>query len=347
MFLAQLISQAIEFKASDLHLSTGLPPIIRVNGYLQKLDFAILQEDELRPLLIKLMNSEQQKIFNEFMELDFAIYLENLCRLRVNVFKQARGISAVFRIIPNRVPTLEELQLPPVFKEIAAYSKGLVLITGPTGSGKSTTLAALIDYISKNHSKHIVTIEDPIEFIHQSSHCLIHQREIHRDTRSFKAALHSVLREDPDIILLGELRCLETIRLALTAAETGHLVFATLHTNSAASTVNRLVDAFPGEEKNLIRSILSQSLQAIIAQTLLEKKGGGRVAAFEILIANPAIKNLIRENKIAQIYSALQTGQRSGMHTLDQYLLKLVENGSITEETATQAALTPDLLSSC
>jgi twitching motility protein PilT len=335
MDISQLLKLAIDRKASDLHLSAGLPPIIRIDGHLQKLDLAALEQDELCNLLNGIMNEQQQQHYKEQLELDFAFQFDALCRLRVNIFRQARGISAVFRIIPNQIKTLDELQFPAIFKEIASYSKGLVLVTGPTGSGKSTTLAALISYINNNQYKHIVTIEDPIEFIYKSANCLIHQREVHRDTYSFQTALRSVLREDPNIILLGELRCHETIRLALTAAETGHLVFATLHTNSAASSINRIIDAFSGDEKSMIRSMLSESLQAVIAQSLLTKIGGGRVAAFEIMISNPAIKNLIREDKIAQIYSAIQTGQKTGMQTLEQYRLKLIASQLITEETVT------------
>ncbi|MBA3537920.1 MAG: type IV pilus twitching motility protein PilT [Tatlockia sp.] len=333
MDIRQLLMIAIDRHASDLHLSAGLPPIIRIDGHLQKLDLAVLEQDELCSLLNGIMNEQQQRFYEERFELDFAFQLDALCRLRVHVFKQARGISAVFRIIPTEIRTLDELHFPAIFKEIASFSKGLVLVTGPTGSGKSTTLAALISYINNKEYKHIVTIEDPIEFTYTSANCLIHQREVHRDTHSFKSALRSVLREDPNIILLGELRCHETIRLALTAAETGHLVLATLHTNSAATSINRIIDAFSGEEKSLIRSMLSESLQAVIAQTLMPKIGGGRVAAFEIMISNPAIKNLIREDKIAQIYSTMQTGQKMGMQTFEQSYLKLVANQLIAEKT--------------
>lgn len=330
MKIIELINLALQHNASDLHLSAGMPPIVRIDGRLQKFDLPIIEQAELAKIVDGFMNAEQQQRFKEQSDLDFALQFENACRLRINLFKQMRGFSAVFRIIPSQIKSLDELQFPAIFKEIASYSKGLVLVTGPSGSGKSTTLAALIDYINKHYFKHIITVEDPIEFNYESANCLIHQREVHRDTPSFKTALVSALREDPNIILLGELRCHETIRLALTAAETGHLVFATVHTNSASTTINRLIDAFSGNEKNTIRTMLADSLQAVIAQTLVPRLGGGRIAAFEIMISNPAIKNLIREDKIAQIYSVIQTGQQMGMNTFEQYLTRLVDNQLIT-----------------
>ncbi|MBA2656307.1 MAG: type IV pilus twitching motility protein PilT [Tatlockia sp.] len=331
MEISYLISLALARNASDLHLSSGLAPIIRIDGKLEKLDLPILENDVLSPLMDGLMTSKQRQILQDELELDFAVQYES-CRLRINIFKQARGISAAFRIIPNHIKTLDELALPPIFKDIALYTQGLVLLTGTTGSGKSTTLAALIAFINKYQYKHIITLEDPVEFIYESANSLIQQREINRDTHSFNKALNSVLREDPDIILVGELRDYQTIRLALTAAETGHLVFATLHTNSAATTVNRIIDVFPGDERSMIRSMLSESLKAVIAQTLVPKATGGRIAAFEIMIVNPAIKNLIREDKISQIYSTMQIGKKTGMQTFEQDLSKLYELQLISGE---------------
>ncbi|KTC87812.1 type IV pilus twitching motility protein PilT [Legionella drozanskii] len=332
MVLGDLLTLAIKKNASDLHLSAGLPPILRIDGDLQTLNLASLDQENLLAVIQKIMNKEQQNIYQKRLEIDFALQFDDQYRLRVNIFTQMRGISAVFRIIPTKIKTIEELDFPIMFKKIASYTKGLILVTGPSGSGKSTTLAALIDYINSYQNKHIITIEDPIEFVHKSNHCLIHQREVYRDTHSFASALRSALREDPNIIMLGELRDYETIRLAMTAAETGHLVFATLHTNSATKAVNRIIDAFPGEEKSTIRTLLSESLQAVIAQTLLKKRGGGRVAAFEIMISTPAIRNLIRENKIAQMYSSIQTGQTMGMQTLEQHIEKLKTARLIAEE---------------
>ncbi|MBI2785052.1 MAG: type IV pilus twitching motility protein PilT, partial [Legionella longbeachae] len=284
------------------------------------------------------MNDRQRKEFEEFLEADFSFEIANLSRFRVNVFNQLRGAAGVFRTIPSTILGMDDLGLPPIFEEIASYPKGLVLITGPTGSGKSTTLAAIIDYINSTRYEHILTIEDPVEFVHQNKKCLLNQREVHRDTLSFSAALRSALREDPDVILVGELRDLETIRLALTAAETGHLVFGTLHTNSATKTINRIIDVFPAEEKSMVRSMLSESLQAVIAQNLLKKNGGGRVAALEIMICTSAIRNLIREDKVAQMYSSIQTGQAKGMQTLDQHLIELVNKNIISRHIAHELA---------
>jgi twitching motility protein PilT len=277
-----------------------------------------------------IMNDKQRKDFEEFLETDFSFEIPGLARFRVNAFNQARGASAVFRTIPSKVLTLEDLGCPQTFKDIVDVPRGLVLVTGPTGSGKSTTLAAMMDYKNDNDYSHILTIEDPIEFVHGSKKCLINQREVHRDTLGFAEALRSALREDPDIILVGELRDLETIRLALTAAETGHLVFGTLHTSSAAKTIDRIIDVFPAGEKSMVRSMLSESLRAVIAQTLLKKIGGGRIAAWEIMVGTPAIRNLIREDKVAQMYSAIQTGQAHGMQTMDQALKELVQKGIVS-----------------
>ncbi len=288
------------------------------------------------------MNDKQRKDYEEFFETDFSFEIPNLARFRVNAFNQNRGAGAVFRTIPEEILGLEELGTPAIFKEIADTPRGLVLVTGPTGSGKSTTLAAMIDYINNKHYAHILTIEDPIEFVHESKKCLVNQREVHRDTLGFNEALRSALREDPDIILVGEMRDLETIRLALTAAETGHLVFGTLHTTSAAKTIDRVIDVFPAAEKTMVRSMLSESLRSVIAQTLLKKVGGGRIAAWEIMIGTPAIRNLIREDKVAQMYSSIQTGQAAGMITLDQYLQDLLSRGLITKQDARMKAVQKD-----
>jgi len=334
MDVTALLKLGIEKNASDLHLSAGLAPLLRIDGDLCPLNVPSLDHKTVLNLLYNIMNEEQRKKFKEDLEIDFSFEIADLARFRVNVFTQVRGIGAVFRVIPQKILSLEELKLPAKFKEIARCPYGLVLITGPTGSGKSTTLAALIDYINCKYADHIITIEDPVEFIHRSKCSLVTQREVHRHTHSFSTALRSALREDPDVILVGELRDLETIRLALTAAETGHLVFATLHTTSAAKTINRIIDVFPTEEKSMVRSMLSESLQAVIAQILLKKKVGGRVAAHEIMTCTPAIRHLIRENKIAQMYSAIQTGTSHGMQTMDQQLQCLVAKELIYQEVA-------------
>ncbi|STX37671.1 type IV pilus twitching motility protein PilT [Legionella feeleii] len=323
MDIKELLIFAVDNNASDLHLSAGLPPVIRVDGTLHQTALPVLEQQELSQLLSNSMTTEQRNDYRQNKDIDFAFEIADLARFRVNVFHQARGAGAVFRVIPSRVPSMAELELPPIFTEIAFYSRGLILITGPTGSGKSTTAAALLDHINTVRSQHILTIEDPIEFIHQSKKCLVNQRQVRRDTISFNAALRSALREDPDVILVGELRDLETIRLAMTAAETGHLVFATLHTNSAVKAIHRIIDVFPGVEKSLARSMLAESLQAVIAQNLLPKIKGGRIAAFEIMLCNTAIRNLIREDKLAQMYSSMQTGQAKGMQTLEQHLKQL------------------------
>ena len=285
------------------------------------------------------MNDKQRKDFEEFLETDFSFEIPNLARFRVNAFNHNRGAGGVFRTIPSTILTLEELGCPATFKEIADQPRGIVLVTGPTGSGKSTTLAAMVDHVNNERFEHILTIEDPIEFVHESKKCLVNQREVHRDTHGFNEALRSALREDPDIILVGELRDLETIRLALTAAETGHLVFGTLHTSSAAKTIDRIIDVFPAAEKDMVRSMLSESLRAVIAQTLLKKTGGGRIAAHEIMIGTPAIRNLIREDKVAQMYSSIQTGQAIGMQTLDQNLQEMLQRGLISRLDAKAKAM--------
>ena len=338
MDITELLAFSVKNKASDLHLSAGLPPMIRVDGDVRRINVPPMDHKMVHGLVYDIMNDKQRKDFEEFLETDFSFALPGIARFRVNAFNQNRGASAVFRTIPSQVLTLEELAAPSIFKEMCMHPRGLVLVTGPTGSGKSTTLAAMIDYINDNHYGHVLTIEDPIEFVHESKKCLMNQREVHRDTLGFSEALRSALREDPDIILIGELRDLETIRLALTAAETGHLVFGTLHTSSAAKTIDRIIDVFPAAEKDMTRSMLSESLQAVISQTLLKKKGGGRVAAHEIMVGTPAIRNLIREDKVAQMYSAIQTGLGVGMQTLDQCLKDLLGKGLISVEDARHAA---------
>tara|TARA_R110001592_G_scaffold66617_2_gene204566 strand:+ start:6154 stop:7188 length:1035 start_codon:yes stop_codon:yes gene_type:complete len=342
MDITELLAFSAKQGASDLHLSAGLPPMIRVDGDVRRINLPAMEHKEVHSLIYDIMNDKQRKDYEEFLETDFSFEVPGVARFRVNAFNQNRGSGAVFRTIPSKVLTMEDLGMGQVFKTISEVPRGLVLVTGPTGSGKSTTLAAMIDYINDNRYDHILTIEDPIEFVHESKKCLMNQREVHRDTLGFNEALRSALREDPDIILVGELRDLETIRLALTAAETGHLVFGTLHTTSAAKTIDRIVDVFPAEEKSMVRSMLSESLQAVISQTLLKKTNGGRVAAHEIMIGSPAIRNLIREDKVAQMYSAIQTGASMGMQTLDQCLQNLLSKGFITREIAREKAKIPD-----
>jgi len=342
MDITELLAFSAKQGASDLHLSAGLPPMIRVDGDVRRINLPAMEHKEVHSLIYDIMNDKQRKDFEEFLETDFSFEVPGVARFRVNAFNQNRGAGGVFRTIPSKVLTMEDLGMSQVFKDIAEVPRGLVLVTGPTGSGKSTTLAAMIDYINDNRYDHILTIEDPIEFVHESKKCLMNQREVHRDTLGFNEALRSALREDPDIILVGELRDLETIRLALTAAETGHLVFGTLHTTSAAKTIDRVVDVFPAEEKSMVRSMLSESLQAVISQSLLKKTNGGRIAAHEIMIGTPAIRNLIREGKIAQMYSAIQTGASIGMQTLDQCLKDLLGKGLITRDIAREKAKIPE-----
>jgi len=343
MDIAELLAFSVKHNASDLHLSAGLPPMIRVDGDIRRINVPPLEHKVVHSLVYDIMNDKQRKDFEEFFETDFSFEIPGLARFRVNAFNQDRGAGAVFRTIPASVLTLDDLGCPETFKDIINVPRGLVLVTGPTGSGKSTTLAAMIDYKNDNEYAHILTIEDPIEFVHTSKKCLLNQREVHRDTLGFAEALRSALREDPDIILVGELRDLETIRLALTAAETGHLVFATLHTSSAAKTIDRVIDVFPAGEKAMVRSMLSESLRAVVAQTLLKRIGGGRMAAWEIRVGTPAIRNLIREDKVAQMYSAIQTGQAHGMQTLDQNLKELVDKGYIAKMDAMARAVNKDI----
>ncbi len=341
MDIAQLLTFSVKQGASDLHLSSGVEPMIRVDGDVKRINLPVLDHKQVHDMVYDIMNDKQRKAWDEFLETDFSFEIPGLARFRVNAFTQARGAGAVFRTIPSKIMSLEDLKCPSIFKEISETPRGIVLVTGPTGSGKSTTLAAMVDHINENEYGHILTVEDPIEFVHQAKKCLINQREVHRDTLGFNEALRSALREDPDVILVGEMRDLETIRLALTAAETGHLVFGTLHTSSAAKTVDRIVDVFPAAEKDMVRAMLSESLRAVISQTLLKRKGGGRVAAHEIMIGTPAIRNLIRENKIAQMYSSIQTGQKEGMQTLDQCLKEMVRKGLTSLEEAKYKSADP------
>jgi twitching motility protein PilT len=340
MEISDLLAFSVKNKASDLHLSAGLPPMIRVNGDVRRINVDSMDHKGVHGMVYDIMNDGQRKFYEENLEVDFSFEIPGLARFRVNAYNQNRGAAAVFRTIPSKVLTLEQLNCPPIFKDISEQPRGIVLVTGPTGSGKSTTLAAMINHINENEYGHILTVEDPIEFVHESKRCLINQREVGPHTLSFSNALRSALREDPDIILVGEMRDLETIRLALTAAETGHLVFGTLHTSSAAKTIDRIIDVFPAAEKEMVRSMLSESLRAVIAQTLLKTKdGSGRVAAHEIMIGTPAIRNLIRENKIAQMYSAIQTGQNIGMQTLDQCLTDLVRRNIVAPNEARTKAM--------
>ena len=343
MEISELLAFSVKNKASDLHLSAGLPPMIRVHGDIRRINVPPLSNQEVRAMVYDIMSDAQRKGYEEHLEVDFSFELRDVARFRVNAFNQERGAGAVFRTIPSVVLTLEQLEAPKIFKDISDTPRGIVVVTGPTGSGKSTTLAAMVDYVNENQFGHILTIEDPIEFVHKSKKCLINQREVGPHTHGFAEALRSALREDPDVILVGEMRDLETIRLALTAAETGHLVFGTLHTSSAAKTVDRVVDVFPAAEKEMVRAMLSESLRAVISQTLLKTKdGNGRVAAHEIMIGTPAIRNLIRENKIAQMYSAIQTGQQYGMQTLDQCLQGLVQKNVVTRQEARLKAVNKD-----
>jgi twitching motility protein PilT len=341
MDIAQLLAFGVKNGSSDLHLSAGLPPMIRVDGDIRRINVDPLDHKQVHAMVYDIMNDKQRKDYEEFWETDFSFEIPGLARFRVNAFNHHRGAGGVFRTIPSKILSLEDLKAPKIFEEISDFPRGIVLVTGPTGSGKSTTLAAMINYKNETEHGHILTVEDPIEFVHESKKSLINQREVHRDTMGFNEALRSALREDPDTILVGEMRDLETIRLALTAAETGHLVFGTLHTSSAAKTIDRIVDVFPAAEKSMVRSMLSESLRAVISQSLLKKNGGGRVAAHEIMIGTPAIRNLIREDKVAQMYSAIQTGQSVGMQTLDQNLKEMVTKGIVNRAEAQKKAMNP------
>ncbi len=342
MDITELLAFSAKQGASDLHLSADMPPMLRVAGAARRINLPALSHKEVHALVYDIMNDKQRKDFEEFLETDFSFEVPGVARFRVNAFNHNRGAGAVFRTIPSKVVTMDQLGMGQVFKDLSMISRGIVLVTGPTGSGKSTTLAAMVDYINETKFDHILTVEDPIEFVHESKKSLINQREVHRDTLGFNEALRSALREDPDVILVGELRDLETIRLALTAAETGHVVFGTLHTSSAAKTIDRIVDVFPAEEKSMVRSMLSESLQGVVSQALLKKNGGGRIAAHEIMVGTAAIRNLIREDKVAQMYSAIQTGAAHGMQTMDQCLQSLVSKGLISREIAREKAKMPE-----
>ena len=343
MDITQLLAFSVKNKASDLHLSAGLPPMLRVHGDVKRINLPVMEHKEVHAMVYDIMNDSQRKHYEENLECDFSFEVSGLARFRVNAFNQKRGAAAVFRTIPSRVLTLEQLNAPKIFQELSLKPLGLVLVTGPTGSGKSTTLAAMVDHMNENQFGHILTVEDPIEFVHESKKCLINQREVGLMTRSFSNALRSALREDPDAILVGEMRDLETIRLAMTAAETGHLVFGTLHTSSAAKTIDRIIDVFPADEKEMVRAMLSESLVAVISQTLCKnKEGSGRVAAHEIMLGTPAIRNLIREAKVAQMYSTIQTSSSVGMQTLDQNLAELVKRNIISPAEARAKAKIPE-----
>src|ERR1043166_6006907 len=334
MDIAELLAFAVKNRASDLHLSAGLPPMIRVHGDIRRINLPPMEHEDVHAMVYDIMSDAQRKMYEETLECDFSFGIPNLARFRVNAYNQQRGAAVAFRTIPSKVLTLEELNCPKGFASMTERPRGLILVTGPTGSGKSTTLAAMVNHVNENEYGHILTIEDPIEFLHESKKCLINHRELGPPTLSFPNALRAALREDPDYILDGEMRDLETIRLALTAAETGHLVFATLHTSSAAKTIDRIIDVFPAGEKPMVRSMLSESLRAVISQALLKKVGGGRIAPHEIMVGIPAIRNLIREDKVAQMYSSIQTGSQYGMQTLDQCLQDLVKRGLITRASA-------------
>ena len=342
MDITELLAFSVQNKASDLHLSAGMPPMIRVHGDVRRINLPAMEHKQVHAMLYEVMNDGLRKVYEEHLEVDFSFEIPGLARFRVNAFNQDRGAAAVLRTIPSTILSLEALNAPKIFGDLALKPRGLVLVTGPTGSGKSTTLAAMVNHVNENEYAHILTVEDPIEFVHESKKGLINQREVGTHTHSFAAALRSALREDPDVILVGELRDLDTIRLALSAAETGHLVLGTLHTVSAAKTIDRIVDVFPGDEKEMVRAMLSESLQAVISQTLLKTKdGNGRVAAHEIMLGTPAIRNLIREAKVAQMYSAIQTGSNVGMQTLDANLMELVRRNQISAGTARSAAKMP------
>ena len=343
MDITQLLAFTVKNQASDLHLSSGLPPMIRVNGDVRRINVEPLDHKQVHDMVYDIMNDAQRKHYEETLDCDFSFEIQELARFRVNAFNQMRGAGAVFRTIPSRIPALEEINAPRIFADLVLKPRGLILVTGPTGSGKSTTLAAMINHLNDSNYGHVLTVEDPIEFVHESKKCLINQREVGPHTMSFSGALRAALREDPDTNLVGELRDLETIRLAITAAETGHLVLGTLHTSSAAKTMDRIIDVFPAGEKDMVRSMISESLVGVISQTLCRRKDGvGRVAAYEILLGTPAVRNLIRENKIAQMYSTMQTGQALGMQTLDQSLSDLVRRNLITQAQARLMAKIPE-----
>jgi twitching motility protein PilT len=343
MDITQLLAFGVEQGASDCHLSSGEPPMIRIHGDLKKLDYPALTGEEAHALIYDIMNDAQRRAFEETHECDFSFEMGEVARFRVNVFMQRKGEGAVFRTIPTKILTLEQLEMPPILKQLCDKEKGLILVTGPTGSGKSTTLAAMVDYLNETYEGHILTVEDPIEFVHQSKKCLVNQRELGPHTSSFANALRAALREDPDVILVGEMRDLETIQLALTAAETGHIVFGTLHTSSAPKTVDRIIDVFPPSQQAQIRAQFSESIEAVITQTLLKKKNGGRVAALEIMTGTTAVRNLVREGKIHQIPGTMQVSQKDGMQTMDMALQNLVTRGLVSKEEAQSKSMNPNL----
>ncbi|WP_050463551.1 type IV pilus twitching motility protein PilT [Herbaspirillum autotrophicum] len=343
MDISELLAFSVKNRASDLHLSAGLPPMLRVDGAIRRIKMPPLQENDVCSMINGLLTNTQRQCFTAMQEFDFSFAMAELARFRINVFRHERGTAAVIRTIPSRIPSLEQLLCPPIFAELALRQRGLILVTGPTGCGKSTTLAAMINHINEQHCAHILTIEDPLEFVHESKKCLINQREVPAHTPSFGHALRAALREDPDVILVGELRDLETIRLALTAAETGHLVLGTLHTSCAAQSIDRIIDVFPREEKDMVRTMLSESLAAVTSQVLLKRKDSdGRIAAHEIMLGTHAIRNLIREGKVAQMYSTMQTSAQLGMQTLDQHLAELLQRGLIDAGSARAAAKMPE-----
>lgn len=343
MDITQLLTFATQQKSSDLHISAGEPPMIRVDGDVKKIKVPPLTAEQTHAMVYDIMGDTQRKIFEEYSDVDFSIDIGEIARFRVNVFRQKRGVGAVFRTIPTKIYSMEQLNLPPILRKLTEFEKGLILVTGPTGSGKSTTLAAMLDHINDNFEGHILTIEDPIEFVHKTKKCLVNQREVGPHTKSFSNALRAALREDPDIILVGEMRDLETIQLALTAAETGHLVFGTLHTSSAPKTVDRIIDVFPANQQAQVRAMLAESLQAVITQTLCKRVGGGRVAGLEIMIGTTAVRNLVREGKIHQLPSIIQTSQSVGMQTMEMHLLDLASRNIITREVAIEKSGNPNL----
>ncbi len=343
MDITQLLTFGVQQGASDCHLSSGEPPMLRIHGELKKLDHPALTRDDVHNMVFDMMNDNQRKVFQETRECDFSFEMGEIARFRVNVFMQRRGEAAVFRTIPTKILALEQLGMPPILRELCDKEKGLILVTGPTGSGKSTTLAAMIDYLNDTFEGHILTIEDPIEFVHKSKKCLVSQRELGPHTLSFANALKAALREDPDIILVGEMRDLDTIQLALTAAETGHLVFGTLHTSSAPKTVDRVIDVFPPNQQAQIRAQFSESIEGVITQTLLKKKSGGRAAALEIMVGTNAVRNLIREAKLHQIPGIMQASKKDGMQTMDMALVDLVTKGLVTKAEAQSRSMTANL----
>ena len=344
MDITQLLAFTVKQGGSDLHIAAGEPPAIRVDGSIKKIKGESFDDSSTQEMLYDIMNDRQRKVFESTNDVDFSFQLGETARFRVNVFRQQKGMGAVFRTIPTKILTMEELSLPRILADLSFRERGLILVTGPTGSGKSTTLAAMINTVNEEREGHILTVEDPIEFVHQSKKCLVNQREVGPHTNSFASALKAALREDPDIILVGEMRDLETIQLALTAAETGHLVFGTLHTSSAAKTVDRIIDVFPSGQQAQVRAMLSESVQAIVTQTLCKKIGGGRVAALEILLGTTAVRNLIREAKIHQIPGIMQTSKGIGMTTLAATLIELVNDGIITEQTAIEKSGNPNIM---